>query len=299
MTSTTVMPGGRDVDTMAIDRLPGVVFQLHRRHDGRLHFPYLAGGGVRLIGIAPERLARDARPAMERLADDDYPRLMAALERSMHWLTPLSTRFRLPLKGRGVRWVALRAQPTPTDEGVLWHGMMMDITEQVTEEARLRRLSDTDDLTGVANRRRLMARLEEAVSLSNRHATPLSLLILDIDHFKAINDTHGHLQGDEVLRAVAHLCRATLREEDLVARMGGEEFALLLPLTPRHRALSLAERLCRIIEGHDFDVDSRITVSIGVAEHRIGGSHLQLIERADRQLYAAKGEGRNQAMADA
>lgn len=299
MTSKTVMPGGRDVDTAAIDRLPGVIFQLHHSHDGRLHFPYLAGGGTRLIGIAPERLALDARPALERLSADDYPRLMAALERSMRWLTPLSTRFRLPLKGHGVRWIALRAQPTPTEEGVLWHGMMMDISEQVTEEARLRRLSDTDDLTGVANRRRLMARLEEAVSLSNRHATPLSLMILDIDHFKAINDTHGHLQGDEVLREVAHLCRETLREEDLVARMGGEEFALLLPLTPRHRALTLGERLCRVIEGYDFDVESRITVSIGVAEHRIGESHLQLIERADRQLYAAKGDGRNQAMADA
>ena len=157
MTSTTVMPGGRDADATAIDRLPGVVFQLHRSHDGRLHFPFLAGGGVRLIGIAPERLAEDARPALDRLVEEDYPRLMAALERSMRWKTPVSTRFRLPLKGRGVRWIALRAQPTPADDGVLWHGMLMDISEQVAEEARLRRLSDTDDLTGVANRRRLMA----------------------------------------------------------------------------------------------------------------------------------------------
>ncbi|WP_240894161.1 GGDEF domain-containing protein [Halomonas alimentaria] len=299
MTSTTVMPGRRDADAAAIDRLPGVIFQLHRSHDGRLHFPYLAGGGVRLIGIAPERLAEDARPALDRLVEEDYPRLMAALERSMRWQTPLSTRFRLPLKGQGVRWVALRAQPSPFPDGMRWHGMMMDISEQVSEEARLRRLSDTDDLTGVANRRRLMARLEEAVSLSNRHATPLSLMILDIDHFKGINDTHGHLQGDEVLRQVAHLCRETLREEDLVARMGGEEFALLLPLTPGHRALTLAERLCGVIAAHDFEVENGITVSIGVAEHRIGEGHRQLIERADRQLYAAKGDGRNQAMADA
>ena len=299
MTSTTVMPGGRELDTAPVDRLPGVIFQLHHSHAGEMHFPYLAGAGVRLIGIAPEHLALDARPALDRLSDEDYPRLMVALERSMRWQTPLSTRFRLPLKGRGTRWVALRAQPTPTSDGVLWHGMLMDITEQVSEEARLRRLSDTDDLTGVANRRRLMARLEEAVSLSNRHATPLSLMILDIDHFKGINDTHGHLQGDEVLRQVAHLCRETLREEDLVARMGGEEFALLLPLTPGHRALTLAERLCGVIAAHDFDVENGITVSIGVAEHRIGEGHRQLIERADRQLYAAKGDGRNQAMADA
>ncbi|WP_249322284.1 sensor domain-containing diguanylate cyclase [Halomonas sp. PGE1] len=299
MTSTTVMPGGREADAAAIDRLPGVIFQLHRHHDGRLHFPYLAGGGVRLIGIAPERLAEDARPALDRLVEEDYPRLMAALERSVRGQTPVSTRFRLPLKGRGVRWVALRAQPTPADDGVLWHGMLMDISEQVAEEARLRRLSDTDDLTGVANRRHLMARLEEAVSLSNRHATPLSLMILDIDHFKVINDTHGHLQGDEVLREVARLCQAMLREEDLVARMGGEEFALLLPLTSKRRALTLAQRLCGSIAGHDFGVEHPITASIGIAEHRIGEGARQLIARADHRLYAAKNDGRNRALADA
>ncbi len=299
MTSTTVMPCGRDADATAIERLPGVVFQLHRSHDGRLRFPFLAGGGVRLIGIAPERLAEDAHPALDRLVEEDYPRLMAALERSMRWKTPVSTRFRLPLKGRGVRWIALRAQPTPADDGVLWHGMLMDISEQVAEEARLRRLSDTDDLTGVANRRRLMGRLEEAVSLSNRHATPLSLMILDIDHFKGINDTHGHLQGDEVLREVARLCQAMLREEDLVARMGGEEFALLLPLTSKRRALTLAQRLCGAIAGHDFGVERPITVSIGIAEHRIGEGARQLIARADHRLYAAKDDGRNRALADA
>ena len=159
MTSMAVMPDGRMFDTALIERLPGVIFQLHRSHAGQLHFPYLAGAGVRLIGIAPERLTLDARPALERLSDDDYPRLMTALERSMRWQTPLNTRFRLRLKQRGLRWIALHARPTPSEDGVLWHGMMMDISEQVTEEARLRRLSDTDDLTGLAYRRRLMARI--------------------------------------------------------------------------------------------------------------------------------------------
>ncbi|MDT0500155.1 MULTISPECIES: sensor domain-containing diguanylate cyclase [unclassified Halomonas] len=298
MTSTAVMPDGRVFDTALIEQLPGVIFQLHRSHAGKLHFPYLAGAGIRLIGIAPERLTLDARPALERLSDDDYPRLMTALERSMRWQSPLNTRFRLRLKQRGLRWIALHARPTPSEDGVLWHGMMMDISEQVAEEARLRRLSDTDDLTGLANRRRLMTRLDEAVSLSNRHATPLSLMILDIDHFKSVNDTYGHLQGDEVLRRVARLCHDSLREEDLVARLGGEEFALLLPLTPRHQALALAERLCRIIAKHDFDLAHPVTVSIGVAEHRVGADRRQLLERADRQLYVAKDKGRNQAMAE-
>lgn len=298
MTPTTVMPDEKASVTTLVDRLPGVIFQLHCNQAGALHFPYLAGAGTRLIDIPLDSLAIDARPALDRLSDEDYPRFMRALERSMHWQETLNIRFQLRLKDRMVRWIALRAQPYPSPDGTLWHGMMMDVSEQVSEEARLRRLSDTDDLTGLANRRRLMARLEEAVSLCNRHATPLSLMILDIDHFKAINDTYGHLKGDEVLRELARLCRDSLREEDLIARLGGEEFALLLPLTSQHRALTLAERLCHIIKQHDFGLADPITVSIGVAEHRIGTDHNHLIERADRQLYAAKGGGRNQALTD-
>ncbi|WP_254277331.1 sensor domain-containing diguanylate cyclase [Halomonas sp. 3H] len=302
MTSRHVMPGGgmaaAGIPGELADRLPGVIFQLHRRHDGHLHFPYLAGSGLRLIGISPERLAEDARPALERLDDADFPRLMAAIERSVNGMTPIATKFRLRVKGHGVSWIAMRAQPGPVATGVLWHGMLLDVSEQVAEEARLRRLSDTDDLTGSANRRKLMDRLDEEISLSNRHGTPLSLMMLDIDHFKRINDTHGHLQGDEVLKSLAEICRQALREEDLVARLGGEEFALLLPLTPQSRCHGLAERLRRRIAQHDFGLEGTpVTVSIGIAEHRIGDSRDALIARADHHLYAAKRGGRNRVVA--
>jgi len=299
MTSTTVMPGGGSpmADSGMTERLPGVIFRLHRARDGRLHFPYLAGSGLRLIGASVEQLARDARPALEHLGEEEYPRLMTAIERSVSDMTPIATKFRLPVKGRGVRWIALRAQPSAEQDGTLWHGMMIDITEQVAEEARLRRLSDTDDLTGCANRRRLMHRLDEEISRSNRHATPLSLMILDIDHFKQINDGWGHLQGDRVLRALAALCRDSLREEDLVARLGGEEFALLLPLTPGSRGQRLAERLVERIAAHDFGLPGRaVTVSIGIAEYRIGEDRDSLLNRADHRLYAAKHAGRNRVV---
>lgn len=277
--------------------LPGLIFQLYRGPDGHLHFPYLAGEGIGMADLDIRRLARDARPALERLDEADYPRLMVALERSARCGTPIATKFRFPDSAGEVRWIAMRARPEPHAEGVLWHGILLDISEQVAEEERLRRLSDTDDLTGLANRRRLMERLDEEISLSNRHATPLSLMMVDLDHFKNINDTWGHLQGDEVLKALARFFDEILREEDLVARLGGEEFTMILPLTPKRHAEKLAERLRERIATHDFGIGKgRVTVSIGIAEHRVGDSRDTLLHRADDSLYGAKHGGRNQVM---
>ncbi|XKE43943.1 diguanylate cyclase [Halomonas organivorans] len=298
-----VMPSRERLDPVKVlelaEQLPGLIFQLHRRDDGHLHFPHLMGSGTRLLDLEPDLLARDARPALERLHEADYPRLMAAIERSVRWCTPIITKFRLLLPGDICRWIAVRAQPERVDDGVLWHGMMLDISEQVAEEERLRALSDSDALTGLANRRKLLKRLDEEISLSNRHATPLSLMMLDLDHFKAINDTWGHLKGDEVLESLANCCRALLREEDLLARLGGEEFALVLPLTPRTHAERLAERLRRCVAEHDFGQmgPGRVTVSIGIAEHRVGDSREILLQRADRSLYQAKHRGRNRVVA--
>ncbi|WP_231489495.1 GGDEF domain-containing protein [Billgrantia saliphila] len=278
-------------------RLPGVVFQFHRDRQGHMHFPYLAGSGTDLPGIDREALGRDARHMLDRLDEEDYPRLMAAIERSARWGIPIATKFRLHLSSRRHRWVALRAQPENSPTGVLWHGLMIDITEQMIEEARLRRLSDTDDLTGLANRRKLLTRLNEEIAKSHRHGTPLSLLLLDLDYFKRINDTWGHLQGDQVLSELARLCRERMRQEDIIGRLGGEEFAVVMPLTPLVASHPLADRLRQAIAEHDFGITAgQITVSIGLAEYRLGEPRDALIARADRSLYAAKHQGRNRVV---
>ncbi|TFH88212.1 diguanylate cyclase [Billgrantia azerbaijanica] len=302
MQHDNVMPGGGlDTPEQLRDfaaRLPGVIFQFHRGQDGHMHFPYLAGSGTGLPGIEAAQLEQDARHLLDRLDEEDYPRLMTAIERSARWQLPLATKFRFHLPNGRSRWIALRAQPEVAEQGVLWHGLMIDITEQMIEEARLRRLSDTDPLTGLANRRKLIARLKEETSLCNRHGTPLSLMLLDLDFFKRVNDTWGHLQGDQVLVELARLCRQLLREEDIIGRLGGEEFAVVLPLTPMVRCRPLAERLRRQIAAHDFGIaPGQITVSIGLAEYRLGEPQDALIERADRSLYAAKHQGRNRVIA--
>lgn len=160
--------------------------------------------------------------------------------------------------------------------------------------ARLHTMASTDGLTGLANRRAFDARLRTEVSRSRRSGAPTSLAVVDIDRFKSLNDAHGHLVGDDVLREVAGQLRETCRDVDLVARYGGEEFAVVLPDTDRVGARMAAERLRQAVDGGPMSV--AVTVSIGVATAEAGWlqSPDALLHAADRALYAAKQAGRNQ-----
>lgn len=277
------------------ERIPGLVFQLLRDSGGKLRFPLLAGDERMLQGADRQKLAQSADPVLERIARSDHIKLMSALEQSSQALTTLAIQLRILRRDGATRWVMVRARPERTSDGcTLWHGVLIDVSEQVVQQRHLRKLSDTDELTGLANRRRLMQRLKEEMSGARRHDRPLSLLLLDLDHFKRINDTWGHLKGDQVLKQLAQLCCNALRGEDLVARLGGEELAVLLPCTAIDPAMQLAERLRAAIADGDFGItQGRVTASIGVAEHREDDSIDAFIERADRGLYAAKRAGRN------
>ncbi|MDM7481730.1 MAG: diguanylate cyclase [Halomonas sp.] len=277
-----------------ISSIPGVIFRFYRAHSGHMCFPYMEGGGTALAYIDKHQLAEDAQPLLEQLTGSDYPRIMSAIERSARWMLPLTTRFQLPFPEDNPRWIAVSATPEPLTNGVRWSGIMMDITEQVLEEQRLRRLCDTDPLTGLANRRKLMLQLTHLSSLSTRHGSPLSVMMIDIDHFKQLNDAWGHLQGDKVLKQLATLTCSLLRCEDVVARLGGEEFMVLLPLTSLQQCHALADRLRKTIAEHDFGIgQSSVTLSIGVAEYRCGEPLTSLMERADQALYRAKEVGRD------
>lgn len=157
----------------------------------------------------------------------------------------------------------------------------------------LERLSVTDGLTGLYNRRRLMETLADEVRRSQRLKHTFSTLMVDVDHFKKYNDTHGHLAGDGVLTRVAAILREATREVDYVARYGGEEFLVMLPETGMTEALEIAERIRTRVAAEAFP-GRRMTVSIGVAEFPLHGSKPeQVIAAADEALYEAKGEGRD------
>ncbi|MEZ8221227.1 diguanylate cyclase (GGDEF) domain-containing protein [Candidatus Fervidibacteria bacterium JGI MDM2 JNZ-1-D12] len=164
--------------------------------------------------------------------------------------------------------------------------------------AFLENLSITDELTGIANRRHFEWRLAEEVERARRYQYPLSALMLDLDHFKRVNDTYGHQIGDIVLQQIAQRLKRVLRRTDFLARYGGEEFVVLAPQTPADRALILAERLRQVIAESPIsvspDLQLRITISIGVAvfpEHAQNGN--ELVRAADEALYKAKQTGRN------
>lgn len=161
-----------------------------------------------------------------------------------------------------------------------------------------RRLATTDPLTGVYNRRTFIELADMALARSQRTGTPLSLLMLDLDHFKNVNDRHGHLVGDQVLKSFVRLAETCLRREDLLVRFGGEEFCVLLPDTTLEGAMALAERVRVLIADtplHAGKTVVNITVSFGVDTMHTGepGTVDLLLERADKALYRAKKSGRN------
>jgi diguanylate cyclase (GGDEF)-like protein len=197
----------------------------------------------------------------------------------------------------------------PSGERRALFAVAMDVTEQVRREHTLREARDqaialaaaaqklalTDPLTGIANRRATLDWLGRLVRASGQVGEPLALLMFDIDYFKRINDCFGHQTGDEVLERVAKLARAQVRADDLVGRIGGEEFVCILSGLEAQSARALAERLRRAIaEGSDRDGLPRTTVSVGLAMARPGDTPESLLARADAALYEAKDGGRNQ-----
>ncbi|MDQ2103392.1 sensor domain-containing diguanylate cyclase [Azospirillum isscasi] len=178
---------------------------------------------------------------------------------------------------------------------------------------KTRKLASVDALTGIANRRVFNERLEAEVERSRNGLRPLSVIMLDLDHFKLVNDRYGHTFGDQVLVTAAAVLRSVLRESDLPARYGGEEFAVILPNTDLKGACTLAERLCRAFDTpHHRPADASadagaeegagegltVTASVGVAQYWCGEDAVGVVARADAALYRSKTDGRNRVSAD-
>ncbi len=162
--------------------------------------------------------------------------------------------------------------------------------------ARLQASSTTDPLTGVGNRRLLDCEIERRIAQLRRHGTIVSLLMIDVDHFKRLNDSYGHLAGDAMLRKLAKILVETLRDMDLITRYGGEEFVAVLPGTDLHYACLAAERIRFAVEQSTIlhnGRDLRVTISIGVTEATVTDTHDSLVHRVDAAMYQAKNAGRN------
>ena len=213
-----------------------------------------------------------------------------------------------PTQDPGLVHLDLRTVSTDWEGQIAMLVSLRDITQRIVDEQKIKdqqsrlqeansmleALATLDGLTGIINHRVLKERLEDEYHRSSRYTLPISLIILDVDHFKQFNDSFGHPAGDEVLKAVARLLEENSRDTDLVARYGGEEFVVLLPLTQKADALHLAERLRSQIQSFPWDKRA-VTVSLGVATETLHFTKAEdLISKADTALYISKNRGRNQ-----
>lgn len=201
-------------------------------------------------------------------------------------------------------WLASRSMRVALGggHGLLWllgtAGILLGCRQVEKAEAQIIAMTRTDSLTALANRRYFLEILEQAMSFAHRHRQPLALIMADLDHFKTVNDRFGHDAGDRLLKAFAKLLACSVREEDLPARFGGEEFMLLLPGTEGEQAAVLAERLRQSLESLEIpEIDGRRTASFGVTQLLAGDTAESFIKRADEALYAGKESGRNLVIA--
>jgi diguanylate cyclase len=179
------------------------------------------------------------------------------------------------------------------------------VTELKNELQRAKQRSETDGLTGALNRGAFDVVITDLVARREVSGKGFSLLMLDLDNFKAINDRYGHLTGDRVLVAFAQKCKGMLRGDDIIARYGGEEFVLILPGASLRNSVKKAKQICQAIAGTRYAVDESapgnylsVTVSVGVSTLRKGDTATKIIDRADRALYYAKGTGKNKVVSE-
>jgi diguanylate cyclase (GGDEF)-like protein len=238
-----------------------------------------------LLGMTTEEFNALVLPLM-----DDPPKLLKDNGLFPGVGAVLCEEFELARPSRTVaRWIArkVRAQS--------YHivAVATDITADVDLTSAYERMALTDRLTGVANRRAVETQLQQELLRLRRYQTPVSFVLFDLDHFKTINDTHGHGAGDEVLRQVAKTLSALVRETDIVSRWGGEEFLVVLPETSHSGALICAERIRAKVEALGQRLGFPVTISGGVYQPGPGESMNDLLTRTDARLYEAKRAGRN------
>ena len=176
------------------------------------------------------------------------------------------------------------------------YGSARDITESKNAEARILYLSNHDALTGLYNRYYFDQKIDQEIDRADRYRISLSMVMLDLDHFKQINDQWGHPVGDDVLKWTAQIIQGSIRQPDILVRLGGEEFMILMPHTPASGAMTAAEKIRKNLIETPHPIAGQVTASFGVAERKYGETHLEWYKRVDEAMYQAKEGGRNRVV---
>lgn len=267
----------------------------------------------RIFGFEPKKLSASYEAFLQIIHPDDRDRVADCLKQALAG-NGFDIEYRIILPDGAVRVVHGKGQVVHLDDeqkpkllGTVQYfshhdpatllGVIQDITEHKKLERQLERQANTDFLTGCASRRFFLDQARQEVSRIRRYGGELSVLMLDLDHFKRVNDQYGHHIGDLTLKKMAEVCHELLREVDVMGRLGGEEFAIMLPETDSQQALEIAQRLCDAVASAEVRVPSgapiRFTTSVGVARFENDDQIETVLDRADQALYKAKREGRN------
>lgn len=285
------------------ETVPGVIYIFRMYPNGQSEFSYVSEGVRQFYNAEPEDILRDPNRVFDLVHPEDRGTLMHSIQTSFETLEQWTCEYRVLHDDREI-WlegVAMPERQWQDTEAVTWYGLVVDITHRKELEAKLLKLSVTDELTGLYNRRHLLQRLAELLEGYRRHGSPFSLVQIDLDWFKSINDTYGHLVGDEVLKAFSSTLKNRLRTSDIPGRSGGEEFLILLPHTEAHEACELVDEIRQIFSQTQFQSDHlgtfNASFSAGVTSAQPFDERIdQLLSRADNGLYQAKGEGRNRVL---
>ncbi|MEH6476939.1 MAG: GGDEF domain-containing protein [Sneathiella sp.] len=278
------------------DNLPAVIHQVRILEDGTKKASYLSRGVEQLLSTDYDIVSDDPDFLRKKIVTDDVSLLDEVMADVIEHSAERDIIVRVNINEKVKKWVHmfLRGRDGRAGQKVV-DGLYLDVTNVKVVEEELRRLATTDSLTGISNRRHLMDSSEREFSMAHRYATPLSVLLLDIDHFKSVNDSFGHAAGDAVLETFARTIKGVIRQTDKFGRYGGEEFVVTLPHSTCVNAMAIAEKIRKVIETMNCGRDNlSVTVSIGVSEMTSDDKTLdEVLKRADTAVYEAKNSGRN------
>ncbi|MEA3083663.1 MAG: hypothetical protein QOC89_1360 [Paraburkholderia sp.] len=285
--------------TNLTDEVPGLVFQYRLMPDGRAFFPYASDGIRDIYELTPQQATTSAQTVDALIDARDLAAYRQSIEESATSLSPWHLEYRVQLPRQGLRWRQGDARPQQLADGsTLWHGFITDVTERKHIEAELQESATIDFLTQLPNRRHFMMRSEAELSRVRRADSRVAaVLMFDLDNFKALNDRWGHEVGDRALSHFAEILRAEVRASDIVGRLGGEEFAMVLPDTDTDAAIALARRVQQRTSRTPLLCRAEpivLTVSVGVdTMHAADVGAYQSLSRGDKAMYRAKERGRN------
>lgn len=284
------------------DMLPGGLFQLVRDADGVFSAPYVTSGFCRTVGIEETDNVDDPLSYFNNIDPADRESYVKSLRESGRNLSTWNTEFRITDQDEQTRWLHVVAQPEKSGKTITWHGYISDVSVRKQQELEIEEMAFVDPLTGLPNRRVLMDRLAQAVSDCKRRSYLSAALFVDLDHFKHLNDTHGHETGDMFLVKVAERLQDAVRGGDTVARIGGDEFVLLLnsigtdDQSARENALAIAEKILGSLRKSYRlgKLSYKSTASLGAVIFDGSVDNVeQILNQADQAMYEAKTGGRD------